>query len=276
MFTATGYGETGPNAPLPGFGKVAEGLSGIVPLTGSPMAKSVFVGFSLADTSVALFGLFAINLALYTRDISGGAGAHIDLALYEPLLRMLDCQCALTDRGHPDQGQRNANDPYAWGVAEAANEQCFLTLHCATGEWLIVLIPNRATAAGICTDLLRQSGAASDIAIFRDSCARWAETRTPVEVRNALVPLGAEMVPVFDGAAIARHAYFRARGDVIDVDTEIGTIVVPGPYPKDPVHIASMRRFRPAALGADNDEVFGGKLGLSQDEIQSLKDRGVI
>ncbi|RYG08519.1 MAG: CoA transferase, partial [Burkholderiales bacterium] len=95
MLSISGYGRTGPAAARPGFGKIAEALSGIVSLTGSPDDRPLFVGYSLADTSTGMFGVLGVVLALYHRDAQGGDGSHVDAALYEGLLRMLDCQFAV-------------------------------------------------------------------------------------------------------------------------------------------------------------------------------------
>ena len=115
MLSITGFGQTGPSAERPGFGKIAEGMSGLVSLTGSPEQNPLFVGYSLADTTAGLFGVFAINLALYRRDVQDAGGAHIDLALYEPMLRMMEAQFAMhrvTGRAPTRSG---SNDPYGWG-----------------------------------------------------------------------------------------------------------------------------------------------------------------
>ena len=62
----------------------------------------------------------AIAAALHHRDISGGAGVRIDLALYEPLLRMLDCQLALHERAGAPPARGGTNDPYGFGLAGEA------------------------------------------------------------------------------------------------------------------------------------------------------------
>jgi crotonobetainyl-CoA:carnitine CoA-transferase CaiB-like acyl-CoA transferase len=115
QLSISGYGQTGPESAKPGFGKIAEGMSGIVSLTGERAKSPLFVGFSLADASAGLFGVFAVMLALYRRDVLGAGGTRIDLALYEPLLRMLDCQLALHQPGAPTL-RNGTNDPYGFGT----------------------------------------------------------------------------------------------------------------------------------------------------------------
>ena len=143
MLSVTGFGQTGPGAERPGFGKIAEGMSGLVWLTGSPEQNPLFVGYSLADTTAGLFGVFAINLALYRRDVQGAGGAHIDLALYEPMLRMMEAQFAMHRATGRAPTRRGSNDPYGWGRAEA-RDPLFVFLQGSEGGWIEAMIPHVA------------------------------------------------------------------------------------------------------------------------------------
>lgn len=125
QLSISGYGQTGPESARPGFGKIAEGMSGIVSLTGERDKSPLFVGFSLADASTGLFGAFAVMLALYRRDILGAPAARIDLALYEPLLRMADCQLALHEARDTPTLRNGTNDPYGFGASAHKSYACF-------------------------------------------------------------------------------------------------------------------------------------------------------
>lgn len=117
QLSITGFGQTGPYAPRPGFGKIAEGMCGMVPLTGAPDATPVHVGFSLADTAAGLFGFFGLAVALWMRETGDGRGTRVDAALFEPLVRMLDCQFALHEKLGGGPERQGSNDPYGWGSA---------------------------------------------------------------------------------------------------------------------------------------------------------------
>jgi crotonobetainyl-CoA:carnitine CoA-transferase CaiB-like acyl-CoA transferase len=244
----TGFGSNGPKSSLPGFGKIAEGMSGMLPLVRTPVENSVFVGFSLADASTAMFGLFGIALALYERDIFDARGAHVDLALYEPLFRMLDCRLAVRAAKPSITGSGNDDHPYGWGSGESM-ESSMHVVRCASGEWLAVYVPERSA-------LDRVAGGAPAAGSVKERLSALAAARSAHDVASLLGPAGIQMTPVFDGLSIFNERYFQERGDVLTVETEIGTLGVPGPYPKDPAHIATMTRFRPAPLGADNAAVF--------------------
>jgi formyl-CoA transferase len=274
MLTITGYGETGPKSLMPGFGKVAEGISGMLPLVGSPRDKSVFVGFSLADASSAMLGLFGLSVALYRRDILGTLGTHIDLALYEPLLRMLDCRFAM-NLSDAHVGTRNDNYPYAWGVPRE-NEPQILCVRSIENEWLAILIPHQDVEQRMVAVLAESGSKNLDKDGILELLMEWASFHTRDEILKQFTQFGAEIAPIFDGLSIARSSYFRNRGDVLDVETEFGLISVPGPYPKDPNHIDSMTRFRPAPLGGDNVEVFSREFGMNQDDVAALKKSSAI
>jgi crotonobetainyl-CoA:carnitine CoA-transferase CaiB-like acyl-CoA transferase len=212
MLSVSGFGQTGPEAARPGFGKIAEGLSGIVSLTGRPDEVPLHVGFSLADTAAGLAGFFAVSMLLYQRDVQGGQGAHIDIALFEPLLRMAECQLALAGRRGKAAVREGSNNPYGWG-ASGADHRRQTALRCADGHWVVALLGVAAA---------REGEIAREVASLESGAAL-----------GYLAKLGLEAAFVHDGATMAKMAYFTQRGDVVAVDDpQVGAIAVPGEVPK--------------------------------------------
>lgn len=250
MASISGYGQTGPDAGRPGFGKIAEGLSGVVPLTGTPDALPLHVGFSLADTSAGLMGAMGVAMALWQRDCRGGGGAHVDVALYEPLLRMAELQTALLARFGAAPLRRGSNDPYGWG-APGTPARRFVSVGCADGEVLVLIdAASRAAVAALAGVEPGVPDAGLDAAL--------APALAPLgcaEVAERLRAAGIEAARVHDGASLAHEAYFRARGDVTAATLPSGTqVVVNGHVPRRSG--TGRRAFRAAALGADNAAVF--------------------
>ncbi|HEX4506606.1 MAG TPA: CoA transferase [Alphaproteobacteria bacterium] len=256
MLSISGFGQTGPQTTRPGFGKIAEGLSGVVSLTGPGGQSPLFVGFSLADAAAGLFGIYGVAAALFRRDVLGGEGGRIDLALYEPLMRMLDCQLALhSDIGSPP-ARSGGNDPYSFGIVSAGRPG-FRSVGSASGDWYLV-----ADATGRLNDLIGE-----------ESLEDWGRRHSNAEIESALRELGLDFTLVFDGMSIARSPYFQARGDVVETEHHgIGRITaagrVDGARP-DPV-------YRPPGLGEDNEAVFGRLLGLDAMALERLAAEGVI
>jgi crotonobetainyl-CoA:carnitine CoA-transferase CaiB-like acyl-CoA transferase len=86
--TITGYGLTGPNRALPGYDLIAEGVSGIMDLTGEPETAPQKVGAPAADMLAGMDAAFAIAAALFDRQRTG-KGHHIDVSLTESMVRLL-------------------------------------------------------------------------------------------------------------------------------------------------------------------------------------------
>lgn len=241
MLSISGFGQTGPDSGRPGFGKIAEALSGIVSLTGRPQEVPLHIGFSLADTSTGLMGFFGVALALYQRDVAGGRGAHIDLALFEPLFRMTECQLALRERLGRAPMRQGSNNPYGWGVSGRAGRHAALA--CADGRWIMLAVETVGARGGVDPE----AWAAQHIAGLGSRAAL-----------DTLAALGVEAVLVQDGASLAESAYFRARGDIVTATAPIvGEVVVPGEVPKA-YREPPLPRFRNVAPGEDQHLV-GGK-----------------
>jgi len=257
MLSISGFGQTGPDSGRPGFGKIAEALSGIVVLTGRPGETPMHVGFSLADTSAGLMGCFAISLALYWRDQCGGRGTYIDLALFEPLLRMAECQFALRERFGAPPTRRGTNDPYGWGAPEGRGRR-YVTCRTADDAWVAICIRDDQKAK--LTELVGGNvGDAPDS--LASAVEAWVAGRPLAAVRDDLRRHGVEAAQVHDGKTLAETPYFLERGDVVHADDPcIGRVVVPSSVPKFP-GAPPLRAFRAAAVGEDNAEIFARLAG---------------
>ena len=98
VLRTTGFGQIGPYAKRPGFGTLAESMSGFAAITGEPDGPPTLPPFGLADGIAGLAGAMAILLALYSRDARAGQGQVIDLAIIEPILTILGSQPTVYDQ----------------------------------------------------------------------------------------------------------------------------------------------------------------------------------
>ncbi len=85
----SGFGQTGPYAPHPGFGTLVEAMSGFASRTGFPDREPVLPPLALADMMAGLYGAFATVTALRARDSGAAKGQVIDLSLLESVFSVL-------------------------------------------------------------------------------------------------------------------------------------------------------------------------------------------
>ena len=91
--SVSGFGQTGPYAPKPAFDMIAQGMGGVVSITGEPGRPPVRVGFSIGDIGAALFAAVGILAALHERE-KGGKGQWVDVAMLDSQVALCENACA--------------------------------------------------------------------------------------------------------------------------------------------------------------------------------------
>lgn len=272
----TGFGQYGPMARRPGFGTLAESMSGFAHASGQPDGPPTLPPFALADGIAALATAFAVITALRARDATG-RGQVIDLAIIEPILTILGPQPIVYDQlgivpGRT--GNRSVNN---------APRNAYQT---AEGKWVALSTSTQSTAERT----MRLVGHAEFIdepwfatgrtrAEHADeldaAVADWIARHTIKEVVDAFEDAEAAVAPIYDIADVMNDEQYRALGTITQVDdSELGPIRMQNVLFRlsdTPGHI----NWAGPPLGAHNDEIFGA-LGLTPKEIASLRDKGVI
>ena len=90
MVRLSGFGQTGPYKDQPGFGAVGESMGGLRYITGFPDRPPVRTGISIGDSIAALWGAIGALMALRHKEVNGGAGQVVDVALYEAVFAMME------------------------------------------------------------------------------------------------------------------------------------------------------------------------------------------
>jgi crotonobetainyl-CoA:carnitine CoA-transferase CaiB-like acyl-CoA transferase len=264
----------------PGFGRVGEAMSGAVNLTGERRGRPLHVGFSLADATTGLMGAFAVASALLGRERTG-RGDVIDLALFEPLFRMIEWQIPIAEKlGRVIRRQGNAFPiGYAVGGSYPA----------ADGRWVTI---SAATEASIRNVLEIVGGETMrDDARFADFEARsepghmeeidrrvaaWIAERDADEVVRALQQRDVAVGLVFDAGMMLDDAFFAERGAIVAVDDpDLGSLSMPGVVPKLAERPGQVRWAGPR-LGEHDEEILCGLLGLSGEEVAELREQGIV
>jgi formyl-CoA transferase len=90
MVRLSGFGQSGPMAQQPGFGAIGESMGGLRYVTGFPDRPPVKTGISIGDSIAALWGALGALMALRHREVNGGQGQVVDVALYEAVFAMME------------------------------------------------------------------------------------------------------------------------------------------------------------------------------------------
>ena len=90
MVRLSGFGQSGPYKDQPGFGAVGESMGGLRYVTGFPDRPPVRTGISIGDSIAALWGAIGALMALRHKEVNGGAGQVVDVALYEAVFAMME------------------------------------------------------------------------------------------------------------------------------------------------------------------------------------------
>ncbi len=278
MLHVSGYGRGGPASDRPGFGTLAEAMSGFAHLTGQPDGPPTLPPFMLADGVAALAATYAVAMALYHRDVHGAGGQLIDVNLIEPLARLLE-SATLTygqlgvvpgrvgnrfEASAPRNAYRTADDK--WLAVSSASPNIVVRLYRTIGR------PDLAEDPEYVDPVLRQARALEIDRLVAD----WVAARSLDDAMALLRRAEVAAAPVYDAQQLLADEHLQARGSFVEVDDpDLGPMRVQAPVAvltETPGRVDHLGR----ALGADNDAVYGGLLGLDPDHLDDLRAAGVI
>ncbi len=273
----TGFGQFGPYSTRPGFGTIAEAMSGFAHITGSPDGPPTLPPFGLADGTTALTGATAVMMALYHRDARGGEGQMIDLAIIEPILSILGPQPTVYDQLGVIQG-RTGN--------RSVNNAPRNTYLSRDGRWIAVSTSAQSIAERVLTlvgrpDLTKEpwfsSGheRAKHADLLDGVVAAWIAERTADEVIASFEQAGAAAIPIYDVSDVMADPQYQALGTIAEVpDPELGSVKMQNVLYRLSATPGEIRHAgRP--LGADTAEVLAG-VGVGAAELEALRRDGVV
>jgi len=278
LLRISGFGQTGPYKERAGFGRVAEAMSGLTNLIGEPDGPPMSPGYPLGDLISGIFGSLSVMMALYHRDVRGGAGQVIDLALFEAVFRFLDFDPIQYDQMktvHMRTGNRVAY--VAPSSMFRTKEGKYLTLAASTQSvWLRL-----AEAIGrkeLTTDpkFIDNPARVVNSVEINGIVGDWIGKHTRQEVIEQFDKFGVAYSAVFDMEDAFRDIQYRAREAMVRVpDPDLGEAIVQNVVPKFSATPGSVDFLGPP-MGAHNEEIFCGELGLSKERLAELKAVGVI
>ena len=275
----SGFGQFGPYSRRPGFGTLAESMSGFASLTGQPDGPPTLPPFGLADGITGLTVASAVLMALLHRDQEGqGQGQVIDCAIIEPIMAMLGPHALVYDQLGIIQ-RRTGN--------RSANNAPRNTYKTRDDRWVAI----STSAQSIAERVIRLVGHPELVdepwfssgwerakrADLLDRCVGdWIAQRDLEEVMEAFTEAEAAVAPIYDVSQIMEDPQYQALDSIIEVDDpELGKIKMqnvlfrmsdtPGK-----VHWSGRDR------GADNQQIYCEELGLGKEELTRLARKGVV
>ncbi|MFH8938162.1 CaiB/BaiF CoA transferase family protein [Streptomyces griseosporeus] len=272
----TGFGQFGPCAHRPGFGTLAEALSGFAAVTGEPDAPPTLPPFGLADSIAGLTTAYAVLTALTARAHTG-RGQVVDLALIEPILAVLGPQLTWYDQlGHVQErtGNRSANN---------APRNTYRT---ADGTWVAVSTSAQSVAERVMRlvgrpDLIDEpwfaTGAerARHADVLDAAVGDWIAARGRDEVLAEFDKAEAAIAPVQDVRDVVTDPQYRALGTVATVDDpDLGPLRMQNVLFRLSDTPGAIR-WAGRAHGADTEAVLA-ELGLSAADVAALRAEGAV
>ena len=273
----SGWGQTGPNKDQGGYATIAEAFSGLASFTGHPDKGPTVSAFPMGDYLAGIFGAFGALAAIHRREQTG-RGQIVDVALYEPLLRIIESVVVRFDQ----TGQKK---PLLGNqMEEDVPRNVYAT---ADGGAIAISCGSQRIYEGLVDAMERPElktdprfGTMADRVAHRDAIdgevASWLATQKTDEALAKLVACKVVAGRINDIADVLGDAHVAAREAIRTlVDEQLGPLRMPAPVPKLSETPGTIR-WAGRDPGAANEMVFGDWLGLSQNDMEALRRSNII
>jgi len=271
----SGFGQDGPYEKRPGFDQIAQGMGGLMSITGLPGQGPVRVGIPIADLSAGIYCALGILVALLEREVSG-EGQWVQSSLLQAQISMLDFQAArwLVDHEVPPQAGNNHPTTIPTGVYPTADGhiniataggEIYKRLCRALGDEDLITDPDYATgqARSDNRDALNER---LNALTQKKSSAVWVKI-----LNQAGVPCG----PIYDIDEMFNDPQVKHLGMAAPIThSALGPIEIvsqAASLSRTPFRIHSAT----PELGEHTDEILDG-LGIKAADVSSLKERGIV
>lgn len=272
----TAFGQTGPYSSRPGFGSLAEAMSGFAALTGEPDGPPTLPPFGLADGVAALATSYAVMVALRAAE-SSGIGQVIDMAIIEPILMLLGGQITAYDQLGTVQarsGNRSVNN---------APRNVYRT---RDSDWVAVSTSSQSIAERVMRlvdrpELVDEPWFASGHSRAQhadeldDAVGSWIAARSTPEVLTAFEAAQAAVAKVNDVRGVFADPQYEAIGTIATVvDEELGLMKMQ--------NVLFRLSGTPGAIrwsgrthGHDTSEVLN-EIGVTPEQLDQLRESGIV
>ena len=266
----SGYGQTGPFAHKPGYASVTEGYGGFRYINGEPGEAPVRPNISLGDTVAGIHAALGVALAIIQRHQSG-EGQVVDVALYESVFNLLE---GIVPEFDGAGVVREPSGSTITGIVPTNTYLCGDQKHVVIGGNGDSIFKRLMTEAGrldIAEDpeLAHNPGRVIHQAKIDKALSDWCAQHSSREIIDTLEAARVPVGPIYSVQDMMDDPHYNARGMFETVEIDGKPLKIPAIMPKLS-RTPGETQWPGAAIGEHNNEILGGLLGLSDEEIAAL------
>jgi crotonobetainyl-CoA:carnitine CoA-transferase CaiB-like acyl-CoA transferase len=277
MVRISAFGQTGPYRERPGFGRIAAAMSGISYLSGYPDRPPVTPGTpTIPDYLAGAVAAFGALVALEHRRHSG-EGQVVDVALYEPMLRMLDELVPVyAATGYVRERLGSGTEYVVPHNHYRARDGRWLAIAC-TNDRMFERLAEAMGRPGLARDYPTMAARVRARADLDAMVQTWVGAADAADVLARLAAAEVPCGPVASVRDLIDDPQVRARANVLQMASPLGGLLsMVGVVPRLTVTPGVVERLGAAEVGADNEAIYCGRLGLTREDLRALADRGVV
>lgn len=220
LLRTSGFGQTGPYRDRPGFGTLAEAMSGFASITGDPDGPPTLPPMALADSVAAITGAMMVLMALHHRGSNGGTGQVVDLALVEPLFWILGPQATILDQLGEVQQRSGNRTPFTAprNLYRTADDQWIAMSGSSPNIARRVLELVGGTALAMDPRFATNQQRVDNVEALDEYIGAWVAQHTREEALALFQAAEAATGPVYDITEIVEDEHFLAREAVVRFD----------------------------------------------------------
>lgn len=278
MVRVSGWGQTGPSAARPGYANVAEAVGGLRYTSGYPDRPPVRTGTSIGDSLAALHAVIGVLTAVYHRDVNGGSGQVVDVAIYESVFNMMESTLAEYDKlGYI----RERSGAKLEGIVPTSSYPCkdgkYIIIG-GNGDSIYKRLMNAVGRPDLADDprLAHNDGRVEHEAAIDLAIENWTRQHDYDDAYRQIVAAEVPCGPIYSIADIVADEQYNAREIFETVEIAPGdTVKIPAVLPKLSATPGGTDWIGPK-LGEHNQAIYQGLLELSDQEIEELKTQNII
>lgn len=277
MVRVSGFGQTGPYAGRPGYGIIAEALSGLRHLTGHPEAPPPRLAIPLTDYIAGVYAAFGATMALHHAK-NTGQGQVVDTALYESAFSFTELHVPaygavghVANRSGHKLPSSTPNNLYPTSDGQhiliAAHAQSLFKRLCATMGQAELFEDERFADA---------AARANHGDVLDAIVTEWSGRHTLEELENILHEAEIPASRIYNTADIYQDPHYKMREMLTELpDAELGKVTVPSPVPKLSATPGKLN-WAGRDIGADTRRVLEQVAGLSAERVSELEEQGIV